>query len=91
MIGNCKNKYAVTTIDALNKHRQKIRQLCPIPPRQKSRPRDHDSHWPKKDPKIFQKKNELRTFHLEVRMEIALKNLKRCLLEQEIYKEVCAY
>ena len=48
MIGNCKNKYAVTTIDALNKHCQKIHQLGPIPPRQKGRPRDHDSHWPKK-------------------------------------------
>jgi hypothetical protein len=87
MVGNHKNKYAY----ALNKHGQKIHQLGPIPPGQKGLPRDHDSHWAKKDPKEVQKNNELRSFRFEVRMEIALKNLKRHLLEQEISKEVCSY
>ena len=84
MIGNCKNKYVVTTLDALNKHRQRVHRLDQIPPRQKGRPRAHDSHWPKKDPKAVQKNNELRSFRLEFRMEMALKNLRGRLVEQEI-------
>ena len=91
MIGICKSKYVVTIVDALNKHRQRLHQLGPIPPPQKGHPHSHDSHWPKKDPKKVQKNNELRSFRVEFRMEMALKSLRRRLLEQEICKEVCSY
>ena len=75
MIGICKTKYDVTIVDALNKHRQHVHQLGPIgpiPPPQKGRPCSHDSHWPKKDPKNVKKNNELRSFTVEFRMEMAL-------------------
>ena len=91
VVSTCKNKYGVTTVDALNKHRQRVHQRGPIPPRQKGRPRSHDFHWPKKDPTKIQKNNELRSLRLECRMETALKNLKRRLLEQETSKEACSY
>ena len=77
MIGICKSKYVVTTIDALNKHGQRVHQLGPIPPPQKCSPRSHDSHWPKKDPKNVEKNNELKSFRVEFRMEMALKSLRR--------------
>ena len=57
MIGICKSKYVVTIGYALNKHRQLLHQLGPIPPPQKGRPHSRDSHWPKKDPKKVQKNN----------------------------------
>ena len=86
-----KSKYVVTTANALNTHRQRVHQLGPIPPPHKGRPRSHEAHWPKRDPKKVQKNNELKSLSLEFRMEMALKNLKRRLLEQEIYKEVCSH
>ena len=55
MIGICKSKYVVTIVDALNKHRQCVYQLGPIPPPRKGRPRSHDLHWQKKDPKKVKK------------------------------------
>ena len=76
MVGTCKNKYGVTTVDALNKHQQRVHQLGPIPPRQKVRPCSHDFHWPKNDPTKIQKNNELRNLHPDFRMEMALKSLK---------------
>ena len=89
MIGICKSKYVVTTVDALNKHLQRVHQLGPIPPPQKGH--SHDSHWQKNDPKKVQKNNELRSFRVEFRMEMALKSLRRHLLEQAICKELCSY
>ena len=91
MIGICKSKYVVTIFDALNKHRQCLHQLGPILLPQMGRPCSHDLHWPKTDPKKVQKSNELRSFSVEFRMEMALKILIRRFLEHEICKEVCSY